>query len=257
MNTSPCRPWPVLLLAGLLFTMAAPASAGLVSRPGGLVFDDDLGVTWLRDADAFLTAAGGNANLVADIIAANSGVIHDTPNGLDTPADSGTYTLGAGDFDTGTGHLTWWGAQAWVGYLNSTNYQGYNDWRLPSADPAADVGPGNTSELGHLFYDELGGVQDEAIDATHNGHFDLFDQVAAYAYWTATEHAIFADDAWVFDTSGGMQDSYAKSSQFGAWVVRTGDTSPATVPVPATLWLFGSALAWLGVAGRRTSKSNG
>lgn len=257
MNISQRHPWSALLLVGLLCNLAAPASAGLVSRPGGLFFDDDLGLTWLQDANAFLTAAGGNPDLVDDIIAANGGVIHDTPNSLDTPAGSGSYTLSAGDFDTGTGYLTWWGAQAWVGYLNSVNFQGYNDWRLPNADPVADVGPGNTSELGHLFYDELGGAQDEPIDMTHGGQFDLFSQVEAYAYWTGTEQGAFADEAWVFDTSVGAQDSYGKASLFGAWVVRSGDSNPAAVPVPATLWLFGSALLGLGAMRRRPSKAQG
>ena len=28
--------------------------------------------------------------------------------------------------------MDWFGAQAWINYLNVTNYQGYSDWRLPT-----------------------------------------------------------------------------------------------------------------------------
>ncbi|MGZ8242444.1 Lcl domain-containing protein [Methylomagnum sp.] len=249
MNTAHRRHWSALPLAGLLLNFSAPVAADLISHPGGMVYDTGLGVTWLQDANAFFTAAETNPSLVADIIAANGGVIHDTPNNYDTPADGGAYTLSAGDFNTATGHMSWWGAQAWVGYLNSVNHQGYNDWRLPSADPVADVGYGNTSELGHLFYDELGGVSDQPIDATHNGNYSLLSNVESYVYWFATENAAYPGESWVFDTSIGYQDGYVKVSQFGAWVVRTGDV--AAVPLPATVWLFGSALTGLCVVRRR------
>jgi hypothetical protein len=61
------------------------------------------------------TQATGNANLVSDIIAANNGVIYDTPNTGDTVANSGSHTLTPFDFMVTSGWMNWWGAQAWIG----------------------------------------------------------------------------------------------------------------------------------------------
>lgn len=67
--------------------------------------------------------------LINSIISASGGVIHDTPNPYDP---SGTYTLSSNDFNTTNGTMTWWGAMAWVNYLNARNYGGSTQWALPT-----------------------------------------------------------------------------------------------------------------------------
>jgi hypothetical protein len=55
--------------------------------------------------------------------------------------------------------------------------------------------------------------------------------------------------AWSFTTNGGGQHYFLKHYRFRGWAVRPGQV--AAVPVPAAVWLFGSALAGLGVIARR------
>ena len=76
----------------------------------------------------FQTQAASNPNLVSEIIAAHGGVILDTPNFY----DNGTKTLTSADFNTISGEMTWWGAQAWA---NNLNLGGYTDWALPTTVP--------------------------------------------------------------------------------------------------------------------------
>ena len=128
MATLPKHAPAALLLAGLF--ASTTASAALVVRPGGMVYDTDLNITWLQDANTFATQWTANPNLVNDIIAASGGVVHDTPNDYDKPkAFSGTATLSASDFNAG-GQMTWWGAHACVNYLNSSHYKGYSECRV-------------------------------------------------------------------------------------------------------------------------------
>lgn len=57
------------------------------------------------------------------------------------------------DFNIYNGRMTWFGAQAWVGYLNNMNggevYQDYTGWRLLTMAEYS-------GELRHLFYSEFG-----------------------------------------------------------------------------------------------------
>jgi hypothetical protein len=60
---------------------------------------------------------GDPAAVVQQVIAAAGGMIDDTPCEWDTPACSGHYSLTVGDFATDSGHLTWYGAQAFINYF--------------------------------------------------------------------------------------------------------------------------------------------
>ena len=104
----------LLLLALIGFSLTSTAEASLVARAGGMVYDDVNNITWASDANLFQTQAASNPNLVSEIITANGGVIHDTPNLYDTVPNSGTYTLTTADFNTSSGTMTWCGAQAWT-----------------------------------------------------------------------------------------------------------------------------------------------
>ena len=135
--------------AVLAISLSTGAQASLVARTGGMVYDTVNNITWAADANLFQTQAASNANLVSEIIAANGGVIHDTPNAY----DNGTYTLTTADFDTTTGRMTWWGAQAWA---NNLTLGGVTGWSLPSTLEGGYGYNFTSSQMGDLFYNQLG-----------------------------------------------------------------------------------------------------
>lgn len=115
------------LMAGLVFS--GSASATLIDRGNGLIFDDVLNITWLQDANA----------------------------GAGSPFDNGLNTT--------DGFMTWQNAVNWAANLV---FQGFDDWRLPTTTqpdpncsgqfdpgggfPLQGFGFGCTgSEMGHLF----------------------------------------------------------------------------------------------------------
>ncbi len=230
--------------AVLAFSLSTGAQASLEARTGGMVYDTINKITWASDANLFQTQAASNANLVSEIIAANGGVIHDTPNFY----DNGTYTLTTADFDTTTGAMTWWGAQAWA---NNLTLGGVTGWSLPST-PVEDTGYNVTSSpMGDLFYNQLGVSAESSIATSTNPNYNLFTNVQSYVYWSGSEYAPFPDLAWLFFTSNGYQYGNVKVNQFYAWAVRPGDV--AAVPVPGAFWLFGSVMVGLMGLKRRGS----
>ena len=108
----------ILTLVGLsVLTLAA--NADLYDRGNGLIYDDELDITWLQDA-----------NYAATQYAATGGL--------------------EGDAD---GRMTWTDANEWADNLS---YGGYDDWRLPTAGNApVKLYNVTTGELGHMFYNNL------------------------------------------------------------------------------------------------------
>ena len=75
----------------------------------------------------------------------------------------------------------------------------------------------------------------------HNTHFWRYKQPMSSAFCANT-----TDLAWIFDFDGGLQGAIYKADSYYAWAVHTGDVgTPATVPVPAAAWLFGSGMLGL------------
>ena len=229
--------------AVLAFSLSTGAQASLVAL---MVYDTTNKITWAGDANLFKTQAAGNANLVSEIIAANGGVIHDTANAYD--GYDGTYNLSSADFNTTTGTMTWFGAQAWA---NNLSLGGYTDWSLPTTVPALYGYNQKGSQMGDLFYNQLGGVAGNSIATTHNDNYNLFTNVQSYVYWSGSEYASGSHDAWVFNTDVGVQYNNVKGNQLYTWAVRPGDV--AAVPVPGAFWLFGSAMVALTGLKRRGS----
>jgi hypothetical protein len=268
-------PVAALALTGALAvaTFSPAAQAALVSTDGGLgVYDTTNNVTWTSDANLFATQAasygGGAAALVNTIIADSGGVIHDTVSLLDP---SGTHTLTALDFVTSTGQMDWWGAQAWVHYLDVTNYGGSNQWALPTtvdADSsqgfpngsrAAGYAAQSSSQMAQLFYGGLGQVVNGPITTFHNSNYGLFSNLQNSAYWSGTEYSTQPALAWYFDTGDGYQDHYifndngSKNSAGYALAVSPGQVS--AVPLPGAAWLLGSGLLGLMGLGRRKAET--
>jgi hypothetical protein len=235
--------------AAVLLGSCAGSHAALVDAGNGLVNDTDINVTWVRDANLFRTLAaqsGDSAGFVSAVIASvPGGIIADSGNFYDTPPFSGYHRLTAEDFSPDSGRMSWFGAQAWVVYLNGIGYGGYTGWRLPAT--AGDLGTGADSELGHLFYREFGGTTYESIVTTHADavNFGLFANVQDTVYWSGAEYLRGPYMAWAYSNGSGLQDYTDKNSSLFGWAVRSGQA----VPAPAAMWLLGSAL--LGLAGLR------
>ncbi len=267
-----------LSFAAAVFVSATAAHAALIVPAGnGLVVNDtDLNVAWTQDANLFRTQAAADPNLVTSIINVTPSVV----DGL------GTHIMVAADFNSSAGTMNWWGANAWVNYLNSISYAGETDWRLPiispvngstlnptvSFDGSTDRGfnsaavNGTASELAHLFYHELGNLgQFNTVGATQSGfgvtNAGPFANLENNGYWSGTEagaeYTEGATFAWIFATANGAQGAGPKTSQgslfpYFGWAVSPGQVAP--VPVPAAVYLFGSGLIGLvGLARRKFS----
>ena len=190
---------------------------------------------------AFSLSTGAQASLVAR----DGGMVYDDVNNITWAADANLAKTSGYDAD---GQMTWAGAVAWADQLT---LGGYTDWSLPTTVPAVYGYNQKGSQLGDLFYNQLGGVAGNSIATTHNDNYNLFTNVQSYVYWSGSEYAPYPYNAWNFLTTNGVQTIYNKDDQFYAWAVRPGDV--AAVPVPGAFWLFGSALVGLMSLKRRGS----
>jgi hypothetical protein len=148
--------------------------------------------------------------------------------------------------DYSNGPDTWDNQMAWADTLSLTvNGVTYDDWRLPSAGAPPGLGYNQTSsEMGHLYYDEMhlvGGVYSSA-DTLNSGVFD--NSVSAW-YWSGTEYADSPAIVSSFSTAEGWQTGNWKGDvTIYALAVRPGQVQEtAPVPEPDTILLFGVGIA--------------
>ena len=252
-----------LSVLALTLCLTSTANATLFSRLGGdALYDDVLDITWLSNANLALTNQFG--------LSLSTNVGDGTPN-----------TVGS------TGRMTWANANAWIAGMNNANHLGYNDWRLPTLSPingasfqtnftnngTSDVGNGATgigwqdgsnnpvSEMGHLYYSTLSnlgactpnGSSSSTSCDTQTGfglnNVGQFTNLLSSFYWSGLE--LNSSTAWLFRFDSGFQGADNNEFPLFALAVRSGDV--AAVPVPAAVWLMGSAL--LGLAGFRRKKA--
>lgn len=217
--------------------MTSAAQAALVDRGGGLIYDTDLDVTWLKDAN-YAKTSGYDAD------------------GLMTWSDA----------------VTW---AANLSYYDSVRDVTYDDWRLPTTtdtgtpgcnwaysgtDCGYNVDP--ASEMAHLYFVELGNLSyyttTGAIGGAYAGganpsstldNVGPFINFQSYNYWSGTEYAQDPTYAWVFYTGYGYQYGLGKTYSFYVLAVRPGDV--AAVPEAQTYALM---LAGLGLVGWRARR---
>ncbi len=212
-----------LALIGLL----PQANATLIDRGNGLIYDDVQDITWLQDANYAHTSGYAAANLEND---------------------------GGNDDIFADGRMGWDAAMTWASGLV---YEGFDDWRLFNPNPSdantvcSDYNC-TSSELGHLFYVDLGLSAGQSILDSTDPDFDLFSNLKSYVYWSGTEYAPLTSLAWTFRTAGGGQYIGYKSSEYYAWAVRSGDVG--AIPEPSILLLLGVGLAGLGFTKRAAKR---
>ncbi len=151
--------------------------------------------------------------------------------------------------------MNWVDAKSWIDaftYDDSVRDVTWDDWRLPTALDENGLPPttreARGSEMGHLFYEELGGVLWSSILSSSDPDLDLFENIQESAYWTSTFFGNYGlDYAWVTYFSSGWTKEYNENAPFYAWAVRDGDVGAAPVPVPGTILFLVSGL--LGVMG--------
>lgn len=235
-----------LLAAGMLFSLVSlSAEASLTASLAdakSVVYSSVSNITWTGDANLLGTMmASQGYNAVVNAIIAASPSIYSTPYNTPFGSSNGQHNVSSSDFFSSTGQASWFGAQAFVSYLNGISYAGSNQWALPSAGGNPHSGYNQTgTQFGDLFYNELGGTAGFTIPNTSYFTNEIRQNSP---YWTGTEYASSGMYAWDFNISGGYQVSDFKSNISYVWAVTPGNIT--AVPVPSAIWLFGTGIVGL------------
>jgi hypothetical protein len=122
--------------------------------------------------------------------------------------------------------------------MNAAKYLGFSSWRLPTTletDPSCSGSAyGCTgSELGHLFYIELGGQVNTRMSLAHNSNYELFSNIQEMVYcgryWSGTTYSLDSSRAWVLTFCNGGQAHVPKGEGHYVLPVLTGDVAASSV----------------------------
>lgn len=247
-------------MLGLLLVLAlGSADAALLSRlDGHAYYDTVLDITWLQNTELWKTNNFG------------SGV--STSNGL-TGVSSQTW-IAAMNAANYAGYADWRlptiSPVNGLAFNETLSYDGSTDRGFRISAAGSPYAGSTASELAFMFYNNLGGTsyytttgginspltQPPNYRLPNTGPFASSIRTASYL----TGMPRGASDVWIFAfISGGQTFTNQNTLGNAAWVVRDGDSAlhlsqplppPDTVPVPAAVWLFGSALGVLAFARR-------
>jgi hypothetical protein len=114
------------------------------------------------------------------------------------------------------GSMSWTTAQNWIAAMNAANYLGSNRWSLPATklpDTNCSQNPKSAafgydcigSQMGSLYYNDLGGVRGSTIQLQHKANYDLFNNFQPYLYWSSTLWTPVRNSAFSFSFGNGFQ----------------------------------------------------
>ena len=197
------------------------------------VYDDVLNITWMADANAV------SAFFSADDLLQR------------TQSGDFTYLLGGDARHAGGSGLIY-------GYNGGSGYLGINSWRLPHAAPVGGSEEYLEGELSYNYHMNLGGVDcfGDIAGCTNQTGLDnqsLFVNLSFF-HWTDSgeffQEGLFCPCA-IVQVGSSQTPRLSPEQSYKYWVVADGDFGTSAVPIPATAWLFGSALAGLLVVERK------
>lgn len=190
--------------------LSASVNAALIDRGNGLIYDTDLEITWLADANYAMTS-GYDAD------------------GMMAWNDA----------------MSWADQLQYAGYNNWRLPSALNQ---DGSSPCTS-GECNDSEMGHLHFIELSGLKGIFTLPTSDPDYALFNNtIQEGLYWSSTiyvDDPDYQNYAWEFQFDRGSQGAHPMSELYYAWAVADGDIGASAVPVPAAIWLFCSGLICL------------
>ncbi len=180
---------------------AAPAFAAPVPDTGQT---GDYTTTFGEDSDYDI-----NPHSYTDL---GNGIVRDNVTGLEWVQDGNLIASRDPDFDTddtaGDGRVTWQHALDYVALLNSENYLGFNDWRLPTVKELSTLVDSSIPYPGRM------------IDT------DFFPDTVASYYWSSTTNASSIGNAWYVGFHDGYVGDYYKTGSYYVRAVRSGQNDP-------------------------------
>jgi hypothetical protein len=215
------------IILGILFLagVANVAEATLIARDldginttAEAYYDTSLDITWLKDANAGAGSVFDNGRLPND------------------------------------GVMSWQNAMEWADSLSFTvGGDTWDAWRLPNMDVNNDgvvvlcFGGGvpgcEDNEIDHLFWED--GIRADSpgpFTNLYNGYYWSYMDISSGPTGYVNDFFFESDLPW-----GDGSDSNVKELEpyDRAWAVHSGQVGATVVPLPATIWLFGSGLMWL------------
>jgi len=223
---------PKFLLFTSILSVSSVASAGLIDRGNGMIYDDVLDVTWLQDTNYALTSGYSvvNANSTNEYI----------PGTTADEYSQQIYANGAMGFNA---------ANTWVDQLN---YGGFSDWRLPTVKLNVYGDYPEFSELLYMFKVNLGNTcsdPDDLCTSLNTAFNDISTGKVVNFFNVNNDIAHYVTDT-VDPYNYGMVFTYYKETNhnevsgwgpIGAWAVRDGDVAKVSEPSTIVAMLLGLA----------------